>query len=179
VQHPLKDSGETPASPLQVLSRDGTPLVMTRIDGRGPATVRKTASPSHVRTDRSEHDRRARRWRAAGSPQLWPRDGSWALPGGLVEGTTRPLRRPHAAKPPRRRASRGARTVFWRRGCGPGFRSWSSSIGRTSRRNAPRRADEASEAAFFPKDSSRRSRTGVAVDGTRLDAWRAYEPPRP
>ena len=161
--------------------RDGTALVPTRIDGRErPACATcGFADFMHVQIGANciiERDGAVLLIRL----NYGPRDGQWALPGGLVEGDETPE---HAAI--RETKEETGFTValdgllsMWMR---PGFPilvvNYRAHITGGELRIAP---DEASEAAFFPKDRLP-ALDEIAWPSTThgLDAWRAYEPPRP
>jgi len=109
-----------------------------------------------------------------------PRDGLWALPGGLVEGDETPedaaIR--ETGEETGFQVALGGLMSMWMR---PGFPilvvNYRAHIIGGALRVAP---EEASEAAFFPKDRLP-SQEELAWPSTShgLDAWRAYEPPRP
>ncbi len=109
-----------------------------------------------------------------------PRDGQWALPGGLVEDDETPERaaiRETAEETGFTVALDGLMSIWMR----PGFPilvvNYRAHIVGGALRVAP---DEASEAAFFPKDRLPPMEE-LAWPSTAhgLDAWRAFEPPRP
>lgn len=109
-----------------------------------------------------------------------PRDGLWALPGGLVEDDETPedaaIR--ETGEETGFQVALGGLLSMWMR---PGFPilvvNYRAHIIGGALRVAP---EEASEAAFFPKDRLP-SLEELAWPSTShgLEAWRAYEPPRP
>ena len=109
-----------------------------------------------------------------------PRDGRWALPGGLVENdeTIEDAARRETTEETGFTVGLDGLLATWMR---PGFPIlvviYRAHITSGTLRVAP---DEASEAAFFPKDKVP-PLEDLAWPSTvhGLDAWRAYEPPRP
>jgi 8-oxo-dGTP diphosphatase len=161
--------------------RDGTALVPTRIDGRDrPACpICGFADFMHVQIGANAIVERD------GSVLLvklnyGPRDGHWALPGGLVENDETP----EQAVVRETEEETGLRTSLdgllatWMR---PGFPIlvviYRAHIVGGQLRLAP---DEASDAAFFAKEELPPLEELAWPSTVRgLDAWRAYEPPRP
>ena len=161
--------------------RDGTTLVLTRIDGRERPTCTQCgfADFMHVQIGSNAIVERA------GAVLLvrldyGPRDGHWALPGGLVEND-------ETIEQAAVRATK-EETGFdvaldgllstWLR---PGFPilvvNYRAHITGGSLQVAP---DEASEARFFARAELpplEEIAWPSVADG--LAAWRAYEPPRP
>jgi len=169
------------ASSFAYCPRDGTKLVLTRIDGRERPTcaVCGFADFMHVQIGSNAVVERD------GSVLLvrlnyGPRDGRWTLPGGLVENdeTTEQA----AVRETKEETGFDVRLdgllASWMR---PGFPilvvTFRAHITGGELRVAP---DEASEAAFFPK-AELPPLEEIAWPSTShgLDAWRAYEPPRP
>ncbi len=161
--------------------RDGTQLVPTRIDGRErPACpVCGFADFMHVQIGANaivERDGGVLLLRL----NYGPRDGHWALPGGLVEADETPeegARRETREETGLAIAIDGLLATWMR----PGFPIlvvvYRAHVVGGELRVAP---DEASEAAFFPKDALpplQELAWPSTVHG--LEAWRAYEPPRP
>jgi len=161
--------------------RDGTLLVPTRIDGRDRPTcpVCGFADFMHVQIGSNtvvERDGGVLLVRL----NYGPRDGSWALPGGLVENdeTAEEAARRETAEETGFTVSLDGLLAMWMR---PGFPIlvviYRAHVVSGQLRVAP---DEASEAAFFAKDQLpplEQLAWPSTVHG--LDAWRAYEPPRP
>ena len=169
------------ASAFAFCPRDGSKLVLTRIDGRERPTcaVCGFADFMHVQIGSNTIVERD------GSVLLirlnyGPRDGHWALPGGLVENdeTTEEA----AIRETKEETGFDVRldglVASWMR---PGFpilvMSYRAHITGGELRIAP---DEASEAAFFPR-AELPPLEELAWPSTShgLDAWRAYEPHRP
>jgi ADP-ribose pyrophosphatase YjhB (NUDIX family) len=161
--------------------RDGTKLVLKRIDGRDRPTcpVCGFADFMHVQIGSNtivERDGGVLLVRL----NYGPRDGHWALPGGLVEEDETA----EAAAIRETREETGFDIALdgllasWMR---PGFPIlvvvYRAHITSGTLRVAP---DEASEAAWFPKDALP-ALEDLAWPSTvhGLDAWKAYEPPRP
>ncbi|MBA2370023.1 MAG: NUDIX hydrolase [Candidatus Limnocylindria bacterium] len=161
--------------------RDGTPLVLTPIDGRDrPAcTVCGFADFMHVQIGANcivERNGAVLLVRL----NYGPRDGRWALPGGLVESDETSE---HAAIRETREetgftvALDGLMSMWMR----PGFPilvvNYRAHITGGDLQVA---SGEASEAAFFPKDRLPPLEE-LAWPSTAhgLDAWRAYEPHGP
>ena len=169
------------ATPFAFCPRDGTKLVLTRIDGRERPTcaVCGFADFMHVQIGSNtivERDDSVLLVRL----NYGPRDGHWALPGGLVENdeTTEEA----AIRETKEETGFDVRLdgllASWMR---PGFPIlvviYRARITGGELRVAP---DEASEAAFFPR-AELPPLEEIAWPSTShgLDAWRAYEPPRP
>jgi ADP-ribose pyrophosphatase YjhB (NUDIX family) len=161
--------------------RDGTPLVPTSIDGRDrPACpVCGFAEFMHVQIGANTVVERN------GGVLLvrlnyGPRDGRWALPGGLVENdeTLEEAARRETTEETGFEVALDGLLATWSR---PGFRIvvviYRAHVTGGELRVAP---GEASEAAFFAKDRLPPLEE-LAWPSTAhgLDAWRAYEPPRP
>ena len=161
--------------------RDGTKLVLTRIDGRERPTcaVCGFADFMHVQIGSNAIVERE------GSVLLvrlnyGPRDGHWALPGGLVENDE--TMEEAAIRETKEETGFDVQLdgllASWMR---PGFPilvvTYRAHIVGGELRIAP---DEASEAAFFPK-AELPPLDEIAWPSTShgLDAWRAYEPPGP
>ena len=173
--HPLRESAtEAGQFRFTFCPRDGTRLVPTRIDGRDRPTcpVCGFAEFMFVQIGANtivERDGGVLLVRL----NYGPRDGRWALPGGLVENDET---FEEAAR--RFDVSLDGLLATWMR---PGFPIlvviYRAHIRSGTLRVAP---DEASEAAFFPKDKLPPLEE-LAWPSTAhgLDAWRAYEPPRP
>lgn len=161
--------------------RDGTRLAPTRIDGRDRPTcpVCGFADFMHVQIGANAVVERK------GEVLLvrlnyGPRDGRWALPGGLVEADETI----EAAALRETTEETGFTTALdgllatWMR---PGFPIlvviYRAHVVSGALRVAP---DEASEARFFPQ-ATLPPMEELAWPSTvhGLDAWRAYEPPRP
>ena len=161
--------------------RDGTRLVLTRIDGRDRPTcsVCGFADFMHVQIGSNtivERDGAVLLVRL----NYGPRDGHWALPGGLVENDE--TMEEAAIRETKEETGFDVRLdgllASWMR---PGFPilvvTYRAHIVGGELRIAP---DEASEAAFFPK-AELPPLDEIAWPSTShgLDAWRAYEPPGP
>jgi 8-oxo-dGTP diphosphatase len=161
--------------------RDGTALVPTHIDGRPrPACpVCGFADFMHVQIGANavvERDGGVLLVRL----NYGPRDGRWALPGGLVEGDETPEEaavRETAEETGLVVALDGLLSMWMR----PGFPilvvNYRAHIIGGELRVAE---DEASEAAFFPRDRLP-PLEDLAWPSTQhgLDAWQAYEPAAP
>ena len=161
--------------------RDGTALVLTRIDGRDRPTCPKCgfADFMHVQIGANavvERDGAVLLVRL----NYGPRNGSWSLPGGLLENDETPEQA--AIRETKEEtgfdvALDGLLSVWLR----PGFPilvvNYRAHIVGGELRVAP---DEASEASFFPK-TELPALDNIAWPSTvhGLDAWRAYEPPSP
>ncbi|HEV8469502.1 MAG TPA: NUDIX domain-containing protein [Candidatus Limnocylindria bacterium] len=167
--------------PFRYCPRDGTLLVPTRIDGRDrPACpVCGFADFMHLQIGANtlvERDGGVLLVRL----NYGPRDGRWALPGGLMENDETPeeaARRETAEETGFEVALDGLLATWGR----PGFPLlvviYRAHIVSGDLRVAP---DEASEAAFFPKDRlPPLEELAWPSTAHALDAWRAYEPPRP
>ena len=156
-------------------------LVPTRIDGRDRPTcpVCGFADFMHVQIGANtvvERDGAVLLVRL----NYGPRDGRWALPGGLVENdeTAEEAARRETTEETGFTVSLDGLLATWMR---PGFPIlvviYRAHIVSGQLRVAP---DEASEAAFFAKEQLpplEELAWPSTVHG--LDAWRAYEPPRP
>ncbi len=161
--------------------RDGTKLVLTRIDGRDRPTcpVCNLADFMHVQIGANcvvERDGAVLLVRL----NYGPRDGHWSMPGGLVENdetTEEAAIRETKEETGFDVALDGVLSVWMR----PGFPilvvTYRAHIVGGTLQVAP---DEASEAAFFPK-AELPPLDNIAWPSTvhGLDAWRAYEPPTP
>jgi len=167
--------------PFRHCPRDGTLLVPTRIDGRDrPACpVCGFADFMHVQIGANavvERDGGVLLVRL----NYGPRNGRWALPGGLVENdeTAEEAARRETKEETGFDISLDGLLAAWMR---PGFPIfvvvYRAHVIGGSLDVAP---DEASEAAFFPRDQVP-PLDELAWPSTvhGLDAWRAYEPPRP
>jgi len=161
--------------------RDGTKLVPTRIDGRDrPACpVCGFADFMHVQIGANtivERDGAVLLVRL----NYGPRDGHWALPGGLVENdeTTEQAARRETAEETGFEVALDGLLATWMR---PGFPIlvviYRAHIVAGELRVAP---DEASEAAFFARDRVPPLEE-LAWPSTAhgVDTWRAFETPRP
>jgi len=161
--------------------RDGTLLKLTRIDGRDRPTcpVCGFADFMHVQIGANavvERDGGVLLVRL----NYGPRNGRWALPGGLVENdeTTEEAARRETAEETGFEVALDGLLATWMR---PGFPIlvviYRAHVTAGELRVAP---DEASEAAFFPKEQIP-PLDELAWPSTvhGLNAWRAYEPPRP
>lgn len=161
--------------------RDGTRLVPTRIDGRDRPTcpVCGFADFMHVQIGANtivEREDGVLLVRL----NYGPRDGRWALPGGLVEADETPVEA--AIRETEEETGFSVELdgllATWMR---PGFPIivviYRAHITAGELRVAP---DEASEARFFPREHLPPIEE-LAWPSTAhgLDAWRAYEPPRP
>ena len=161
--------------------RDGTRLASTRIDGRDRPTcpVCGFADFMHVQIGANaivERDGRVLLVRL----NYGPRDGRWALPGGLVEKdeTAEQAAIRETAEETGFAVGLDGLLATWMR---PGFPIlvviYRAHIVSGQLQVAP---DEASEARFFERrelPSLEELAWPSTVHG--LDAWRAYEPPRP
>ncbi|MGH2498883.1 MAG: NUDIX hydrolase [Candidatus Limnocylindria bacterium] len=167
--------------PFAYCPRDGTPLVATRIDGRDrPAcSVCGFADFMHVQIGANTVVERG------GGVLLvrlnyGPRDGRWALPGGLVESdeTAEQAAVRETGEETGFQVALDGLLATWMR---PGFPIliviYRAHIVGGELHVAP---DEASEATFFPKERLP-ALDDLAWPSTAhgLEAWRAYEPPRP
>ncbi len=161
--------------------RDGTRLVPTRIDGRDRPTcpVCGFADFMHVQIGANtivERDGGVLLVRL----NYGPRDGRWALPGGLVEADETPVEAAvrETQEETGFRVDLDGLLATWMR---PGFPIlvviYRAHIVSGALAVAP---DEASEARFFPREQVPPLEE-LAWPSTAhgLDAWRAYEPPRP
>jgi ADP-ribose pyrophosphatase YjhB (NUDIX family) len=161
--------------------RDGTRLVLTRIDGRDRPTcpVCGFADFMHVQIGANavvERDGAVLLVRL----NYGPRDGHWSLPGGLVENdeTLEQAAIRETKEETGFDVALDGLLSIWMR---PGFPilvvNYRAHITGGALQVAP---DEASEAAFFPK-ADLPPLENIAWPSTMhgLDAWRAYEPPSP
>jgi len=161
--------------------RDGTALVPTRIDGRDRPTcpVCGFADFMHVQIGANtivERDGGVLLVRL----NYGPRDGRWALPGGLVEADETPVEAAvrETEEETGFRVDLDGLLATWMR---PGFPIlvviYRAHIVSGVLTVAP---DEASEARFFPR-AQVPPLEELAWPSTAhgLDAWRAYEPQRP
>jgi 8-oxo-dGTP diphosphatase len=168
-------------SAFRFCPRDGTRLVPTRIDGRDRPTCPTCgfADFMHVQIGANtivEKDGQVLLVRL----NYGPRDGHWALPGGLVEAdesTEEAAIRETQEESGFRVALDGLLAMWMRRGFPILVVIYRAHILSGELRVAP---DEASEARFFPK-AELPPLEELAWPSTvhGLDAWRAYEPPRP
>jgi ADP-ribose pyrophosphatase YjhB (NUDIX family) len=161
--------------------RDGTLLVPTRIDGRDRPScpVCGFADFMHVQIGANtvvERDGGVLLVRL----NYGPRDGHWALPGGLVEEdeTLEEAARRETTEETGFAVALDGLLATWMR---PGFPIlvviYRAHITGGELRVAP---DEASEAAFFIKDQlPPLEELAWPSTALGLDAWRAYEPPLP
>jgi ADP-ribose pyrophosphatase YjhB (NUDIX family) len=169
------------ASRFAFCPRDGTALVLTRIDGRDRPTcpVCGFADFMHVQIGANtivERDAGVLLVRL----NYGPRDGRWALPGGLVEDDETPEQAAvrETEEETGFTVSLQGLLASWMR---PGFPIlvfvYRARIERGELRVAP---DEASEARFFAReDLPPLEELAWPSTARGLDAWRAYEPPRP
>ena len=161
--------------------RDGTKLVPTKIDGR-----MRPACPTcgfadffHVQIGANtivEHEGGVLLVRL----NYGPRNGHWSLPGGLVEAdeTIEEAAIRETKEETGFDVGLNGLLAMWTRATLPLLVViYRAHIASGELRVAP---DEASEARFFPRDSLP-SLDELAWPSTAhgLDAWRAYEPPRP
>ncbi|MBI3522701.1 MAG: NUDIX hydrolase [Chloroflexi bacterium] len=159
--------------------RDGTKLVLTRIDGRD-----RPACPTcgfadfmHVQVGANtiiERDGQVLLLRL----NYGPRDGHWSLPGGLVENdedTEQAAVRETKEETGFDVALDGLLTTSMRPGSPVLIVVYRAHILSGELRIAP---DEASEAGWFPRDAIP-AIEDLAWPSTAhgLDAWKAYEPP--
>ena len=169
------------ASTFAFCPRDGTKLVLTRIDGRERPTCPTCgfADFMHVQIGANAVVERD------GSVLLvrlnyGPRDGHWSLPGGLLENdetTEEAAIRETKEETGFDVALDGLLSVWMRPGFAIMVVNYRAHIIGGELKVAP---DEASEAAFFPK-AELPPLENIAWPSTAhgLDAWRAYEPPSP
>ena len=161
--------------------RDGTPLVPTRIDGRDrPACPRcGLADFQHVQVGANAIVERD------GDVLLvklnyGPRDGRWTLPGGLVESDESPEEaaiRETAEETGFVVELDGLLATYMRPGAPILIVTYRAHITGGEMRIAP---EELSEAAFFPRDELpplEELAWPSTIHG--LDAWKAFERPRP
>jgi len=161
--------------------RDGTALVLTRIDGRDRPTCPTCgfADFMHVQIGSNAIVERADEVLLV-RLNYGPRDGRWALPGGLVEDDETPEQAAVRETEEETGFHVGLDGLLatWMR---PGFPIlvvvYRAHIVSGELRVAP---DEASEARFFPRERLP-ALEELAWPSTvyGLEAWRAYEPPRP
>jgi len=167
--------------PFRHCPRDGTLLVPTRIDGRD-----RPACPICGFADFMHVQIGANTIVEQGGGVLLvrlnygPRDGHWALPGGLVESdeTIEEAARRETKEESGFDVALDGLLATWMR---PGFPIvvviYRAHVTGGTLRVAP---EEASEAAFFPREKLpplEELAWPSTVHG--LEAWRAYEPPRP
>jgi ADP-ribose pyrophosphatase YjhB (NUDIX family) len=161
--------------------RDGTRLAPTRIDGRDRPTcpVCGFADFMHVQIGANtvvEKDGKVLLVRL----NYGPRDGHWALPGGLVEAdeTVEQAAIRETEEETGFTVGLDGLLAMWMRSGFPILVViYRAHIVSGDLRVAP---DEASEARFFPRQELPPLEE-LAWPSTAhgLDAWRAYEPPRP
>ena len=161
--------------------RDGTALVLTRIDGRDRPTCPTCgfADFMHVQIGSNAIVERADEVLLV-RLNYGPRDGRWALPGGLVEDDETPEQAAVRETEEETGFHVGLDGLLatWMR---PGFPIlvvvYRAHIVSGELRVAP---DEASEARFFPRERLP-TLEELAWPSTvyGLEAWRAYEPPHP
>ena len=161
--------------------RDGTRLEPTRIDGRDRPTcpVCGFADFMHVQIGSNtivERDGKILLVRL----NYGPRDGRWALPGGLVEGdeTAEEAAIRETREETGFTVALDGLLASWMR---PGFPIlvviYRAHVLSGTLAVAP---DEASEARFFvPEELPPLEQLAWPSTAHGLDAWRAYEPPRP
>ncbi len=170
-----------PASTFAFCPRDGTKLVLTRIDGRDRPTcpVCGFADFMHVQIGSNtivERDGAVLLVRL----NYGPRDGNWALPGGLVENdeTTEQAATRETKEETGFDVELDGLLGVWMR---PGFPIlvviYRAHIVGGELHVAP---DEASEGSFFPKGSlPPLSEIAWPSTAAGLDAWKSFEPARP
>ena len=161
--------------------RDGTRLVPTRIDGRDRPGCPKCgfADFQHVQVGANaivERDGDVLLVRL----NYGPRDGRWALPGGLVESDESPEEaavRETAEETGFAVELDGLLATFMRPAAPILIVTYRAHITGGELRIAP---EELSDAAFFPRDQLPRLEE-LAWPSTihGLDAWKAFERPRP
>jgi 8-oxo-dGTP diphosphatase len=166
---------------FQFCPRDGTRLVPTRIDGRDRPTcpVCGFADFMHVQIGSNtivERDGKILLVRL----NYGPRDGHWALPGGLVEAdeTVEEAAIRETREETGFTVGLDGLLATWMR---PGFPIlvviYRAHVLSGTLAVAP---DEASEARFFvPADVPPLEKLAWPSTAHGIDAWRAYEPPRP
>lgn len=164
-------------APFSFCPRDGTPLVATRIDGRERPACRVCgfADFAHVQVGANAVVERA------GSVLLvrlnyGPRDGRWALPGGIVENDETPEEaaiRETEEETGYRVELDGLLAVFRRPRAPIVIVTYRAHIVAGELRLAP---EETSEIAFFPRDRLPQL-DELAWPSTvhGLDAWKAFE----
>ncbi len=170
-----------PASTFSFCPRDGTKLVLTRIDGRDRPTcpVCGFADFMHVQIGSNaivEQDGAVLLVRL----NYGPRDGHWALPGGLVENDEtleQAAMRETKEETGFDVALDGLLATWMRPGLPILVVTYRAHITGGRMQVAP---DEASEAKFFTKaELPPLEEIAWPSAASGLDAWRAYEPPRP
>jgi len=181
LHRPAGDVLRRPLARFAYCPRDGTLLVLTRIDGRDRPTcpVCGFADFMHVQIGANtvvERDGGVLLVRL----NYGPRNGRWALPGGLVENdeTLEEAARRETAEETGFEVALDGLLATWMR---PGFPIlvviYRAHITAGELRVAP---DEASEAAFFPRaDLPPLEELAWPSTVHGLEAWRAYEPPQP
>ncbi len=170
-----------PPSTFAFCPRDGSKLILTRIDGRDRPTCTSCgfADFMHVQIGSNaiiERDSAVLLVRL----NYGPRDGHWALPGGLVENdeTTEQAATRESKEETGFDVALDGLLATWMR---PGFPIlvviYRAHITGGTLQVAP---DEASEARFFAKaDLPPLEEIAWPSAAYGLEAWRAYEPPRP
>jgi 8-oxo-dGTP diphosphatase len=176
-----KERGPRREASFAFCPRDGTRLVPTRIDGRDRPTCPLCgfADFMHVQIGANtivEKDGQVLLVRL----NYGPRDGHWALPGGLVEAdetVEQAAIRETAEETGFEVGLDGLLAMWMRQGFPILVVIYRAHIVSGELRVAP---DEASEARFFPRgELPPLEELAWPSTAHGLDAWRAYEPPRP